>query len=234
MNQRNETSLSNSRLRHAFDMLVDGELRENERVDLLKKCETEPELWRLCAIAFLEARDFNAGLSGDEPSAKSERAPGGNSTWNPNRWQGYVALAASLMISFGLGGMAVKQSDNRASGHPVQQAGVNVSRAHSTPFAQAGMLGNPKAATVLVRGERGLHPMRIPIVSTPGQGQRQADTPDPWSPELLEQLQAMGFGVTRTKRSLPARLSDGRLLLIPVEEIEIKDELESDETLLFQ
>jgi hypothetical protein len=42
----------------AIDRLVDGELDENDRRDLLRRLETIPDGWRRCALAFLEAKEF--------------------------------------------------------------------------------------------------------------------------------------------------------------------------------
>src|SRR5258708_18156362 len=41
-----------------FDRLVDGELPNGERRELLLRLETEPEGWRHCALAFLEAQSW--------------------------------------------------------------------------------------------------------------------------------------------------------------------------------
>jgi hypothetical protein len=44
------------------DLLVDGELSEAERRDLLLQLEHEPDGWRRCALAFLEAQCWKSGL----------------------------------------------------------------------------------------------------------------------------------------------------------------------------
>src|ERR1017187_5596583 len=45
-----------------FDLLVDGELSETDRRDLLLELEHEPDGWRRCALAFLEAQCWKAEL----------------------------------------------------------------------------------------------------------------------------------------------------------------------------
>ena len=42
----------------AIDRLIDGELDEHERRELLLRLDTMPDGWRRCALAFLEAREF--------------------------------------------------------------------------------------------------------------------------------------------------------------------------------
>ena len=46
-----------------LDRLVDGELGERDRRDLLESLEQCPGGWRQCACAFLEAQEFNNALS---------------------------------------------------------------------------------------------------------------------------------------------------------------------------
>jgi hypothetical protein len=46
-----------------IDRLVDGELAEAQRRELLARLESEPDGWRSCALAFLEAQSWRDGLS---------------------------------------------------------------------------------------------------------------------------------------------------------------------------
>jgi hypothetical protein len=45
-----------------FDRLVDGELAETERRDVLQTLERQPDGWRQCALAFLEAQTWGQTL----------------------------------------------------------------------------------------------------------------------------------------------------------------------------
>lgn len=56
-----------SDLRHLLDLLVDNELSEAERRDLLGQCESQPDGWRACALAFLEAQDWSNTLGVSRP-----------------------------------------------------------------------------------------------------------------------------------------------------------------------
>ena len=57
---------------HLFDLLVDGELNEAERRELLLWCERDPEGWRRCALAFLEAQSWSKELARvGEPEASA-------------------------------------------------------------------------------------------------------------------------------------------------------------------
>lgn len=49
---------------HLLDLLVDGELDEAARRELLLWCERDPEGWRRCALAFLEAQCWSQQVGG--------------------------------------------------------------------------------------------------------------------------------------------------------------------------
>src|ERR1017187_1735563 len=55
-----------------FDLLVDGELSEADRRALLLQLEHEPDGWRRCALAFLEAQCWKAELGQMAESAAPE------------------------------------------------------------------------------------------------------------------------------------------------------------------
>jgi len=118
---------------HLLDLLVDGELSESQRRELLLWCERDPEGWRRCALAFLEAQSWSQELAGLDPdSLLAIGRPDGASSSNlphdesePNlrpapesdadrqlagrgapRWRvvGWpLAMAASFLVSFALG-----------------------------------------------------------------------------------------------------------------------------------
>jgi hypothetical protein len=63
----------NEKLR--FDLLVDGELDEAQRRDLLAGLDDEPNGWRNCALAFLESQCWKQALSAS-PRPQAEEVPG--------------------------------------------------------------------------------------------------------------------------------------------------------------
>jgi hypothetical protein len=111
-----------------FDRLVDDELSENERRELLGGLDDEPGGWRRCALAFLEAQCWkqvfgqtaddrtsrSAGVSpawengsaGVSPASESEGGPRGNArdlpTKNPQRspWAGRLRVLSAMAASF--------------------------------------------------------------------------------------------------------------------------------------
>ena len=58
---------------HLLDLLVDGELTDAARGELLLWCEQDPQGWRRCALAFLEGQSWSEGAKG---LAAGPRQPG--------------------------------------------------------------------------------------------------------------------------------------------------------------
>ncbi len=105
-----------------FDRLVDGELSEAERREMLLRLDDQPGAWRRCALAFLEAQALRHELGASVPAAaESENgdsphlcaAPSGPFRqmgtvpfFRPN-WRsslaGALAVAASFQVAFVLG-----------------------------------------------------------------------------------------------------------------------------------
>jgi len=95
--------LDNSR----FDRLVDGELSETQRAELLAGLDHEPGGWRRCALAFLEAQCWKQELSAiAERGGQAAIAPGVIAA-RPARWISRLgtplAVAASFLLALWLG-----------------------------------------------------------------------------------------------------------------------------------
>lgn len=94
--------------RALLDRLVDGELAEAERRQLLEQLECTPGAWRQCALAFLEAQCWRESLS-TWKSRAAEGVPVGVArpltapVRRLGRWQSLAALAASVFVAGVLG-----------------------------------------------------------------------------------------------------------------------------------
>lgn len=96
---------------HRFDLLVDGELSEPERRELLAGLDDEPGGWRCCALAFLEAQcwqDEFGSMTGqsDEPTSTAPMSTAPvpqRSLTRPGRVGTLLAMAASFLVALVLG-----------------------------------------------------------------------------------------------------------------------------------
>src|SRR5712692_7228638 len=71
--------------RELLDQLVDGELSDTERQELLARLDAEPDGWRRCALAFLEAQSWRESLGPVAREAKPDGFPALAPAHMPNR-----------------------------------------------------------------------------------------------------------------------------------------------------
>jgi hypothetical protein len=126
-----------SQMEHNFDpqvldRLVDGELAETERRDVLQTLDRQPDGWRHCALAFLEAQTWGQTLTeyarkpGEAGTADAAKLAGAAARKNEGfgggdgnvpapteaerieaahqgRWRTLLAIAGSFLVTFSLG-----------------------------------------------------------------------------------------------------------------------------------
>ena len=94
---------------HEIDALVDNELAEALRRELLFRLEQQPDQWRRVALAFLEAQSFAASLTPStcEPALivtpRKEVAQQPISLLRRYSWKNLAVLAACMLMAFLLG-----------------------------------------------------------------------------------------------------------------------------------
>lgn len=263
---------------HLLDLLVDGELDESDRRELLLWCERDPEGWRRCALAFLEAQcwsqqmrsagakenaneeehdtndrqppgheEFNALLAaaqlpalgpGGESSASRDAQsgpttrPGARRAWTS--FVGPLAMAASFLAAFALGLLArggwplgaARQAGDQAAGFRgvvAQENGGRGELQHDPGYSLA-----PREPTGQVRlvvdGPAGAgNEIQVPVV------EGRAIDADFWQnqpaavpAEIQRMLERMGHEVRQRREMLPLRFKDGRRLIVPVDQVEVR------------
>ena len=206
-----------------FDRLVDGQLSEQQRHDLLAGLDDEPGGWRRCALAFLESQCWKQALGAfareslppAEPAAATLPS---RSVW-PGRLATVLAMAASFMLAMWLGWW-------------VQRDGVG---------QLANNVGTQQPlSTDLPRGDSPAKPWRIVTVSAPGQGGKpgpainlpamERDRLDkqwmqnlpPAIPENVRKaLARTGHEIKQRRELVPVPLEDGRQLVMPVDQVDV-------------
>jgi hypothetical protein len=186
-----------------IDQLVDGELRDVERRELLLRLEAQPDGWRRCALAFLEAQSWRetfgplAAPAGTPPVA----APGAPERKSMRRRHvaHLTALAASLVAAFTLGWAMHGRSGESAPQPPFvnMETGPEVAPAASTQSALIDVAaGN----------------------SRPSGLEEPAGARDP----VVKQWEQRGYHAERHQRLVSVELKDGRRLDVPVEEVRLR------------
>ncbi len=90
-----------------IDALVDGELNDTYRYDLLQRIEQEPAQWRRVALAFLEAQSIQTALRTPSkeiaPLKLIQPAAPKIAVSNPFSWRDFAILACCMLASLFLG-----------------------------------------------------------------------------------------------------------------------------------
>jgi len=219
-----------------FDRLVDGELSEAERRDLLARLDDEPGGWRRCALAFLEAQCWKqtakALIAASPPAAAASVAapsPPILRRGTPRgRWTAATALAASLLLAFWLG-TAIHST--RVEPPAMSPGASSLAVQHAPPNRQ--LVGAPAQGL----GE----PWRIVNVSAPSEARDArlsfnvpAVERDSFDPQWLQNMPSAmpedvmrafvrtGHQVQQRRDFVPVPLKDGRRLVMPVDTVEVK------------
>jgi len=233
MNTKDSADLTQAQI----DRLVAGELPEAERRNLLVWLDEDVRRWRLCAMAFLEAQSWEAAAAGLAPAATAK----GNQSLMQNTsactrvanrrqswaiWQA-LAIAASLAVAFavGLRSASVWQHAQPAmlpgAGQPAEASGERalgnlLPDSKATPNVK-----QPLMATVAVRTN--LDPgvtaqLQLPV-SPLDEGETHATSISEYD---RKQWERQGFELIEERRYLPARLPDGRQVVLPVNKVHVK------------
>lgn len=169
-----------------FDLLVDGELSEAERRELLTALDNEPVGWRRCALAFLEAQcwkkelgslvgrsqshaDFSHAQSSLASSSPSVARPARRS-WLSGRPGTLLAMAASFLAALFLGSYVQRAwyGSSGGSGLPVQAIVQGPSN-----LAPGRALGDSQGLTLAATGQPGAQsaPWETVTLTMPGGSQ---------------------------------------------------------------
>jgi anti-sigma factor RsiW len=188
-----------------IDRLVDGELPDGERRRLLLRLESEPDGWRRCALAFLEAQSWRAAFrplaATDGTVPQLPVTPAGRH--HKPRKRLYVArlaaLAACFAVAFALGwglhGGAAKNSSDAAIARPESSAPVKTSEPlQSTPFELQARESRPVKPT------------------------EQASLLDP----VVKKWEQRGYHAERQQRLISMELKDGRKVELPIHEVRLE------------
>jgi len=187
-----------------IDRLVDGELPDVERRELLLRLENEPDGWRRCALAFLEAQVWRQALAS---VAASAGAPALSTIPHGPRlkmlsWRlmaRLTGLAASLAAAFVLGW----------------------TYHHSLEQAAPSTLLNPEIgpATVAPAGASQKNLDKVAAENpNPSKSSQVLASIDPF----VKHLQQQGYSVETENRLVSMESKDGRTIKLPVKEVRIR------------
>ena len=219
-----------------FDLLVDGELSEAERRQLLASLDDLPDGWRRCALAFLEAQSWQDGMGAVQREAVAGAAP---RAVRRARFPGgllgtLAAMAASFMLALGLGlGLkGVWPSGPQPGTSPSELAEVAEQVPAQPPDSEQPVPSSadpiPPIDWQLVTVPVGFGPDGAESIPLPARETEQIDEKwlEQFAPrvpaDLVRALERSGHQVRRSSRLVPFRLDDGRQVVVPFEEVEFR------------
>lgn len=216
-----------------LDMLIDGELDDAERRDVLSQLDAEPDGWRRCALAFLEAQSWREEMRtiSKEPVEVVALAP--RSRPSRQRILAVLAVAASFLLALGLGlaiGKRFDQDSPLAPPTPIADLELPKETIDVEPTAVPSSEDALESAMPYqyvsiptqdpVSGQT--DSIRMPVVPREllGEGwpyRLPAVLPD----RVVQSLYQRGHDVVQQRRLVPFQAADGSRVVFPVDEVEL-------------
>jgi hypothetical protein len=217
-----------------LDQLVDGELTGEERRQLLLKLDNQTDGWRRCALAFLEAQAWGKecrALTSTPVKEPTVQPAVQRSAWPNSRWTSFLAIAASFFVAFGLGlaSRGVTWFDRREPVQFAQRASPPekspTAAAASTPVVVEDRSPQWDTVTVSLAGNQDgiAESFDLPFVTGEGiDEQWLRSQPSAVPPQVLRALERLGHQVERQRAYLPIDLNDGRRVVVPVDQFNVR------------
>jgi hypothetical protein len=235
----NDELLSNDD-RRLLDLLVDGELNDAQRRELLLRLERSPDGWRRCAAAFLEAQAWRGETramtapQAPAPSGQAKPQPASLASARPSIqiWMP-LALAAGLLVA------TTWVFWNRNSDGPMPPGNMQA-REQAAGDRSAQVAGDPRFVgpgggsaenmqppenlqLVVNGGPEGRRNVQVPLVDAGNMDEALfGQWSQPIPPEVIRMLEQNGHQVVRRRQLMPLELRDGRRVVLPMDQVEIR------------
>lgn len=217
----------------AFDRLVDGEMNEAERRNLLAGLDDTPNGWRQCALAFLESQCWKQTLgpmtqqaAGSEMAVKPMRTA--RSVWS-NRLGTLAAMAASFLLAFWVGSHLREASLERQAAPAPSIGRIATTTGSQQPPVRLGPQVRPtanpwKVVTVAAPtgSQRAGSSIRLPAVERDNIDPQWVRSAPPAMPDDVRQaFSRSGHQVEQHRELVPVQLQDGRQMVVPVDNVDV-------------
>jgi len=210
-----------------FDLLVDGQLDEPRRRELLTGLDDRPGGWRRCALAFLEAQSWREAMDAfaHPRAAVPAAAPPQAAPRKRRSRRDLVTTLLGVAASFLLGiGITSWQHDMQQKGIPVGGGPSMAKVAADDAFGYPGSGQNVQWVSLSSKGADGRpHTVQLPAVARDRLDENWLRSlPSAIPEDLSRSLQQAGHGVQSSRQLIPFRLKDGRRLVVPVDQLDVR------------
>lgn len=239
-------SKSNTQLDRQLDRLVDGELSSTEYRALLTALDEQPEAWRRCALAFLQAQALGGELNvlrgeclepaptpaAKEVSTAEVTAPAATKTvagassgefWR-QPWFLTLAMAGSFLIALPLGPLLFRLEQEpefplASEARPTTPDNANQAAVAAAPAVRQ---HKPLGQVRLVMDGPDRQSVDVPYYHVDDAGKLPgSDTEAILSPEMQRALEQAGNRVEREQSLVPVSLEDGSRVLVPLDRLRV-------------
>jgi hypothetical protein len=220
-----------------LDLLVDGELGDQGRGELLARLDRVPGGWRRCALAFLEAQSWTQDLKAirqESPATAQVPRLAPQRGSEQSRLRTVLAMAASFLIALGLGAyFRGFWSRLETTANLAQMAVTLPSMPQSGPSVPPGSVDSPGPVSPEI-----WQTVALPVADGSGGSTESVPLParvaDHLDPQWLESfppamprdvisaLRESGHEVQQQRQLVPFPLQDGRRLVVPVDQVEVR------------
>jgi len=228
----------------ALDRLVDGELSELERHQLLGRLDRQPDGWRRLALAFLEAQTWGEAAreqtTNEAVATPSEIRPAALVEAPVRNWKLLLgtplAMAASFLVAFTLGialrgawrgtepnapmlAAGKSAQSEIAARNAIAEAQIKLPEMWTWKDSAQYLPVGPEFAAV----HEPVEEVWLPADDDASDESTLAGTPAPAVPEqVLRSLRRLGHQVETHQSLWPVDLKNGQRALVPVDEVEIR------------
>lgn len=212
-----------------IDRMVDGELSDQQRREMLRWLEDHPSHWRTLALTYCESTVLRSDLvefvSHHEPDGRpSTVSVTGTTRPNQRRLWDWLAIAAGLMLALSLGvGLGTNVARRSNQGVIRANPAVASSADESTPMPSMRPDGSEPVYVVLDNEPSPTDsPIRLPVISNHRLGPSWPAYRSTMTPDLVRTLEESGRTVTQQRHWMPVLLNDGRQAVVPVDNIDVQ------------
>jgi hypothetical protein len=217
-----------------FDRLVDGELSEEERRQLLAGLDNEPGGWRRCALAFLEAQCWKESFAGWAGKPEQKQTPAARQAVQhkkrPSPWAGRVGMFAAVAATFFAAmwiGSAFRDWRGRPGGNAVQNVSgeavaTNTGLPQTSPTPRPEPVVNPwQVVTVSSPNGPNGRAINLPAQERERVDEQWQKTPAAIPSDVMQALARTGHQVKQQRELVPVSLQDGRQMVMPVDQVDV-------------
>lgn len=207
--------------------LVDNELNENQRTELLKLAEAHPELWRQTALAFVEDQVWS-GVMGRaaDPADRSKESVihragtekamvRGRRSWWLRYGPQLLMTAASVLLVLSL---ALRFNPVQQTPGPAPQGSV-AKMAPTTPPGSLGPGGQLVSQPLRLQVNDNVD---VPVYEDRDRFRSELQRLSQLDPATLKQFQEAGYLVQPDIQFVRGNSQDGRAFIVPIQRLQIR------------